>query len=203
VFHDSIATNSQLFYFPPIFVAFWGEEEIQVVANMGPAKDLPNIWPTTGLSRFEMDSPFHAFVVGVGKLIAISFTVGGGLRGGMSYLVHVVLVVVVVVVVEKSFVWINSLTIFNFSMTLHFRVHFPTHVLRCSIWALIVLHFARDGTITAGSSMHCCWHECSDYKNITCHDAYFGISIWRALRNSWDFDGIDMFPLRDFLHGTF
>jgi hypothetical protein len=73
-----------------MITAFWGEEEIQVVANMGPAKDLPNIWPTTGLLRFEMDSPFHAFLVGVGKLIAISFTVAGGLRGGMSRFEHAV-----------------------------------------------------------------------------------------------------------------
>jgi hypothetical protein len=63
-------------------VAFWGEEEIQIVANMGPAKDLPNIWPTCGLIGFEMNSPWHAFLVGVAKLIAISFTVAGGLRGG-------------------------------------------------------------------------------------------------------------------------
>lgn len=64
-------------------VAFWGEEEFQVVADMSPAKKLPNIWPTTGLLDFEMDSPFHAFIVGVCKLVAISFTVSGGLRGGM------------------------------------------------------------------------------------------------------------------------
>lgn len=65
-----------------VLLAFWGEEEIQVVANMGPAKDLPNIWPTTGLLGFEMDSPLTAFLVGASKLVAISFTVAGGLRGG-------------------------------------------------------------------------------------------------------------------------
>ena len=53
-----------------------------MVANMGPAKDLPNIWPTTGLLGFEMDSPLNAFIVGATKLVAISFTVAGGLRGG-------------------------------------------------------------------------------------------------------------------------
>jgi H+/Cl- antiporter ClcA len=62
--------------------AFWGEDEIQVVATMGPAKDLPNIWPTTGLIGFEMDTPFKVFLVGSCKLIAVSFTVAGGLRGG-------------------------------------------------------------------------------------------------------------------------
>mmetsp|Transcript_53317 Transcript_53317/g.129594 ORF Transcript_53317/g.129594 Transcript_53317/m.129594 type:complete len:474 (-) Transcript_53317:280-1701(-) len=65
--------------------AFWGEEEIQIVANMGPAKDLPNIWPTTGLLGFEMDSPLNAVIVGFTKLIAISFTVAGGLRGGYIF----------------------------------------------------------------------------------------------------------------------
>lgn len=65
--------------------AFWGEDEIQVVATMGPAKDLPNIWPTTGLIGFEMDSPFKVFVMGCTKLIAVSFTVAGGLRGGYIF----------------------------------------------------------------------------------------------------------------------
>jgi len=65
--------------------AFWGEEEIQVIANMGPAKDLPNIWPTSGLIGFEMSDPWHAFIVGATKLIAISFTVAGGLRGGYIF----------------------------------------------------------------------------------------------------------------------
>jgi hypothetical protein len=69
--------------------AFWGEEEIQVVANMGPAKDLPNIWPTTGLFGFEMDGPWKAAIVGFTKLIAISFTVAGGLRGGKFFLRNV------------------------------------------------------------------------------------------------------------------
>lgn len=65
--------------------AFWGEEEIQIVANMGAAKDLPNIWPSTGLLGFEMDGPWQAAVVGTTKLIAISFTVAGGLRGGYIF----------------------------------------------------------------------------------------------------------------------
>jgi len=65
--------------------AFWGEEEIQVIATMGPAKDLPNIWPPTGLVGFEMDGPFQVFLVGCFKLISISFTVAGGLRGGYIF----------------------------------------------------------------------------------------------------------------------
>jgi len=65
--------------------AFWGEEEIQVVANMGMAKDLPNIWPTTGLTGFEIDSPSHIFLMGCAKLVAVSFTVAGGLRGGFIF----------------------------------------------------------------------------------------------------------------------
>jgi H+/Cl- antiporter ClcA len=64
---------------------FWGEDEIQVVATMGPAKTLPNIWPTTGYTGFEMDSAFNAAVLGFAKLIAISFTVSGGLRGGYIF----------------------------------------------------------------------------------------------------------------------
>jgi H+/Cl- antiporter ClcA len=52
---------------------------------MGPAKDLPNIWPTTGVTGFELDSPFKLFIMGCAKMIAISFTVAGGLRGGFIF----------------------------------------------------------------------------------------------------------------------
>jgi len=64
---------------------FWGEEEIQVVANMGPAKNLPNVWPTAGYTGFEMDSALTSFITGMAKLVAISFTVAGGLRGGYIF----------------------------------------------------------------------------------------------------------------------
>jgi H+/Cl- antiporter ClcA len=64
---------------------FWGEEEFQTIATMGPAKDLPTVWPTAGFSGFEMDTPWKALVVGFAKLIAISFTVAGGLRGGYIF----------------------------------------------------------------------------------------------------------------------
>ena len=65
-----------------IVTAFWGEEEIQVVATMGQAKDLPNIWPTQGLTGFELNGPLQVFLMGCSKLVAVSFTVAGGLRGG-------------------------------------------------------------------------------------------------------------------------
>jgi H+/Cl- antiporter ClcA len=64
---------------------FWGEDEFQVIANMLPASELPNIWPTTGLTGWEMDTPWKAFVTGMAKLLAISFTVAGGLRGGYIF----------------------------------------------------------------------------------------------------------------------
>ena len=60
---------------------FWGEEEIPVVARWRPAEELPNIWPTTGITSFEMNSALTSFVVGMAKLLSISFTVAGGLRG--------------------------------------------------------------------------------------------------------------------------
>jgi hypothetical protein len=52
---------------------------------MGAAKDLPNIWPTEGWTGFEIDTPFKVFIMGCSKLLAISFTVAGGLRGGTLY----------------------------------------------------------------------------------------------------------------------
>lgn len=64
---------------------FWGEFEFQTIATMAPAKNLVHVWPTSGLFGFEMESGFHAFIVGVGKLIAISFTVSGGYRGGFIF----------------------------------------------------------------------------------------------------------------------
>ena len=69
--------------FPHVY--FWGEEEIQVVATMSPASDLPFVWPTRGLIGFELDSPFKALLVGFAKIITISFTVAGGFRGGYIF----------------------------------------------------------------------------------------------------------------------
>merc|ERR1739844_690225 len=64
---------------------FWGEYEFQTIATMSPAKDLVHVRPTTGLLGFEMETGFHALIVGVCKLIAISFTVSGGYRGGFIF----------------------------------------------------------------------------------------------------------------------
>jgi H+/Cl- antiporter ClcA len=64
---------------------FWGEFEFQTIATMGPTKDLNHIWPTKGLIGFEMDNGWKALLVGFTKLIAISFTVSGGYRGGYIF----------------------------------------------------------------------------------------------------------------------
>jgi H+/Cl- antiporter ClcA len=52
---------------------------------MSSSNELPFIWPTTGISGFEMDSLSKTFLAGLAKLIAISFTVAGGLRGGYIF----------------------------------------------------------------------------------------------------------------------
>ena len=64
---------------------FWGEDELQVVANMLPASMLPHVWPTTGLTGWEMDTAWKALLTGLAKMVAISFTVAGGLRGGYIF----------------------------------------------------------------------------------------------------------------------
>lgn len=64
---------------------FWGEYEIQTVAMLTPASTLKHLWPTTGLFVFEMNSFGTSFLVGVAKLLAISFSVGGGYRGGFIF----------------------------------------------------------------------------------------------------------------------
>ena len=64
---------------------FWGEFEFQTIATMSPASTLEHIWPTTGLLHFEMNSFGTAVIVGIAKLIAISFTVSGGYRGGYIF----------------------------------------------------------------------------------------------------------------------
>eukprot|EP00558_Chaetoceros_sp_UNC1202_P014590 CAMPEP_0197236962 /NCGR_PEP_ID=MMETSP1429-20130617/3926_1 /TAXON_ID=49237 /ORGANISM="Chaetoceros sp., Strain UNC1202" /LENGTH=256 /DNA_ID=CAMNT_0042695859 /DNA_START=30 /DNA_END=800 /DNA_ORIENTATION=- len=64
---------------------FWGEYEFQTIATMSPASTLTHVWPTTGLFGFEMDTGFKAIIVAVCKLIAISFTVAGGYRGGFIF----------------------------------------------------------------------------------------------------------------------
>jgi len=64
---------------------FWGEFEFQTIATMAPASTLDHIWPTSGLLGFEMEGPWSALLLGVAKLIAISFTVAGGYRGGYIF----------------------------------------------------------------------------------------------------------------------
>lgn len=64
---------------------FWGEYEFQTIATLGPANDLMHVWPTQGAFGFEMDSFLTALVVGGAKLVAISFTVAGGYRGGFIF----------------------------------------------------------------------------------------------------------------------
>ena len=64
---------------------FWGESEFQTIATMAPASTLEHIWPTHGLLGFEMNSAGTALLVGVAKLVAISFSVAGGYRGGYIF----------------------------------------------------------------------------------------------------------------------
>lgn len=64
---------------------FWGESEFQTISSLSPASTLPNVWPTSGLFGFEMDSTWTCFLVGLTKLVAISFTVAGGYRGGFIF----------------------------------------------------------------------------------------------------------------------
>lgn len=64
---------------------FWGEWEFPVLASLSPSSDLPHMWPKSGLIGFEMNSCMSCAVVGIGKLIAISFTVAGGYRGGFIF----------------------------------------------------------------------------------------------------------------------
>lgn len=64
---------------------FWGEQEFQTLATLGPNSNLPHIWPTRGLFDFEMNSFPATIIVGIAKLVVISFTVAGGYRGGYIF----------------------------------------------------------------------------------------------------------------------
>ena len=64
---------------------FWGEFEFEQIANASPATSLAHVFPTKGLISFEMDSCMNAFLVGMFKIIAISFSVAGGYRGGFIF----------------------------------------------------------------------------------------------------------------------
>jgi H+/Cl- antiporter ClcA len=64
---------------------FWGEYEIDTIATLSPASTLTHVWPTTGATSFEMDSFWTCMVAGFAKLVAISWTVAGGYRGGFIF----------------------------------------------------------------------------------------------------------------------
>ena len=64
---------------------FWGEYEFQTVSTLSPASTLEHIWPTTGATGFELDSFWACIIMGLAKLVAISFTVAGGYRGGYIF----------------------------------------------------------------------------------------------------------------------
>lgn len=64
---------------------FWGEFEFQTISTMSPADTLEHIWPTYGVTHFEMNSFGTALLVGFAKMVAISFTVAGGYRGGFIF----------------------------------------------------------------------------------------------------------------------
>ena len=64
---------------------FWGESEFQTLATGAPASELPHVFPKGGLLGLTMDTFGMAMTVGVCKMIAISFTVAGGYRGGFIF----------------------------------------------------------------------------------------------------------------------
>jgi len=64
---------------------FWGEFEFQTISTLAPAETLANVWPTSGLTGFEVDSWWSALGLGLVKLVAISFTVACGMRGGYIF----------------------------------------------------------------------------------------------------------------------
>ena len=64
---------------------FWGEAEFQTLATGAPASTLPHVFPTGGMLGLTMDTLGEAMGVAIGKMIAISFTVAGGYRGGFIF----------------------------------------------------------------------------------------------------------------------
>mmetsp|Transcript_21240 Transcript_21240/g.32674 ORF Transcript_21240/g.32674 Transcript_21240/m.32674 type:complete len:617 (+) Transcript_21240:84-1934(+) len=68
------------------FTMFWGEFEFEVIATRSLASELPYVWPTAGAIGFEMNAThYHALATGFCKLLAISFAVAGGFRGGFIF----------------------------------------------------------------------------------------------------------------------
>lgn len=64
---------------------FWGENEMNTIGSLSPASTLIHVWPTTGATGFEITGTFTALLVGLAKLLAVSFTVSGGYRGGFIF----------------------------------------------------------------------------------------------------------------------
>ncbi|KAJ8908885.1 hypothetical protein NDN08_005589 [Rhodosorus marinus] len=63
---------------------FWGEYEFQSIASLG-STPLPHVWPTSGLTGLGPTSALACLTIGIAKLVAISFTVWGGFRGGYIF----------------------------------------------------------------------------------------------------------------------
>lgn len=57
---------------------------MQTIASLGKTP-LAHLWPAGGLTNFSIDTPSHLAILGVVKLLAISFTVHGGFRGGYIF----------------------------------------------------------------------------------------------------------------------
>lgn len=64
---------------------FWGESEFQTLASGSNASELPHVFPQVGLLHLQMNTFWTAMLVGTAKMIAISFTVAGGYRGGFIF----------------------------------------------------------------------------------------------------------------------
>jgi H+/Cl- antiporter ClcA len=67
------------------YTLFWSEEEIQNIATMDPVSKLPHLFPNISITGFEMHNFVTALIVGVAKLVSISFSVAGGFRGGVIF----------------------------------------------------------------------------------------------------------------------
>jgi H+/Cl- antiporter ClcA len=64
---------------------FWGEFEFQAISTLAPNSELTHIWPQSGLLDFQPDGFLSSLALGIAKLVAVSFTVAGGYRGGFIF----------------------------------------------------------------------------------------------------------------------
>jgi H+/Cl- antiporter ClcA len=64
---------------------FWSEEEFQNIAIMDRIINFPHVWPPISITGFEMHNFITASIVGIAKLITISFSIAGGFRGGVIF----------------------------------------------------------------------------------------------------------------------